>query len=382
MHLNLVSWLVIGRESHDLASSIGWHASSTVSSVADVAHIIDNESHDSAWATSIDVAYLELLAFSKFKEKFLGFFESIFDRLDWLLWKVVILDDKLMQVVSKEVSAYMPTMTIVNAKEWAFGPLAAWKLLRLWLHNVQDYGDAIFIVVANYTLVRIGSVSCNDAITLGWILGNLVVRHQLPNELRSAFLNFLSNCLVEVLSYLCMWVRSIMISFWSFDSIIDQACWSKLKTWCRETLLSVEKARCALTSTSKLAKTLSSIIATPTDATWRLESVAQRLGHLRQRYVLSWIQQFGQSLITELGGIHDILRASFKVKMRPVWLYHLHDQVIILAVDIQEKFKFLVGLLHWGMSHPRLSLSAVVAMRGLVTTTWPAICLVFRLTIC
>ena len=100
MHLHLVSWLVIGRESHDLASSIGWHASSTVSSVADVAHIIDNKSYDGAWATSIDVAYLELLAFSKFKEKFLGFFESIFDRLYWLLWKVVILDDKLMQVVS------------------------------------------------------------------------------------------------------------------------------------------------------------------------------------------------------------------------------------------------------------------------------------------
>jgi hypothetical protein len=58
-----------------------------------------------------------LLAFSEFNEELFSFFETIFDRLNRFFWKVLVFDDKLMEVIPKKISTNMPPMTIVYAKK-------------------------------------------------------------------------------------------------------------------------------------------------------------------------------------------------------------------------------------------------------------------------
>lgn len=53
-------------------------------------------------------------------------------------------------------------MTIKYTEESALGPVVA--LLGWRLHYVQDYGDSVFIIVSDNTLVSISRIAGNDAI--------------------------------------------------------------------------------------------------------------------------------------------------------------------------------------------------------------------------
>ena len=53
-------------------------------------------------------------------------------------------------------------MTVKNTEEANLRPLSVlWNLLRLGLQNVQDYGNSIFVVFSDNTLICICSVRFN-----------------------------------------------------------------------------------------------------------------------------------------------------------------------------------------------------------------------------
>lgn len=83
--------------------------------------------------------------------------------LSWILWELLVFDDELMKVISQEISTGIPAMSIKHAEEWTFWPVLS-ILLGWWLHDVQDNWDSVFVVVSNYTLIRVCSVAYNRSI--------------------------------------------------------------------------------------------------------------------------------------------------------------------------------------------------------------------------
>lgn len=62
-----------------------------------------------------------------------------------------------MEVVSQEIGARIPTVSIENAKEGTFWPIITFFTGRL--HNVKNDGYSVFIVVSDNSLVSIGSIT-------------------------------------------------------------------------------------------------------------------------------------------------------------------------------------------------------------------------------
>ena len=84
-----------------------------------------------------------------------------------------------MKVISKEVSAHIAAMAVVNSEKAALGPLLASILLRLWLHDIEDNGDSVFIVVPHDSLVGVSTVSSDDSVAFHRVFGILIVWHDL-----------------------------------------------------------------------------------------------------------------------------------------------------------------------------------------------------------
>lgn len=116
------------------------------------------------------------MALGELKEQALCLAEAIAQRLYRIPREVLVLDYKLMQIVTQEVRAHGAAVTVVYTEEGAFRPLLVLVVLRLRLHNVQDDGDAIFVVVANDALVRVSSVARHKTVPLVGELGVLVIR--------------------------------------------------------------------------------------------------------------------------------------------------------------------------------------------------------------
>ena len=72
---------------------------------------------------------------------------------------MVVFNYKLMKVVSEEVCTYGPSMTVIDAEEGAFGPLSAFKVFGFRLHNIQDNGHSVLVVISHDTLVCVGSIT-------------------------------------------------------------------------------------------------------------------------------------------------------------------------------------------------------------------------------
>ena len=80
------------------------------------------------------------------------------------------------------------------------------------------------------------------------------------------------------------------------------------------------------------------------------------------------VEKLCQSLIAELAGVHDVLDGALKVEMRSVRLDHLHDQVIVLAVYVEEQFFLLEGLrVVIGRCWPLAATSLIVVRLGPTT---------------
>lgn len=90
-----------------------------------------------------------------------------------------------MKIISEELCALIPSMTIIYTKEGALGPVINLAFFALRFHNVKNNCHPILIIVPtilksiwclpNDSLVSIGSVSCNDSILLGRVLSIFIV---------------------------------------------------------------------------------------------------------------------------------------------------------------------------------------------------------------
>ena len=88
-----------------------------------------------------------------------------------ILWKRWFPYDKLVKLVSQEISTSCTSMPIINSKEWAFRPLFISQIWSIgWLHNVQNNRHSIFIISSNYSLMSINSVACNFTMASNWAL--------------------------------------------------------------------------------------------------------------------------------------------------------------------------------------------------------------------
>lgn len=78
-----------------------------------------------------------------------------------------------MQVVTQEVSASMPAMTIENGEEGTFRPTLTFFLGRF-LH-IKYNRNTVFIVVPNDSLVCVRGISFYDAVLFNRVLSRLKV---------------------------------------------------------------------------------------------------------------------------------------------------------------------------------------------------------------
>ena len=138
-----------------------------------------------------------------------------------------------------------------------------------------------------------------------------------------------------------------MVPVRRLDAVLDQARLGQSECRRREAPLCVEETGCALagcTIPGKAARVAPSDVTTPGLTLRRLELSLKRGGQLWQRDALPRVKHLGQGLVAELRRIHHVLHAALEVEVRPVRLNHLHQQVVVLAVDVQEKLLLLEGL--------------------------------------
>ena len=93
---------------------------------------------------------------SPLEEHLLSLRETSLDCGSWVLREVIIPYNKLMQLVSQEISTGTSTMAIVNGKEGAARPIL--DLFEFWANDVQNNTDPVLIIISNDTLMRIGRV--------------------------------------------------------------------------------------------------------------------------------------------------------------------------------------------------------------------------------
>ena len=74
----------------------------------------------------------------------------------------------MVQVVSEELSASITSMAVIDSEEGALGP--DFVLTVLWLHDVEDDGDSVLVVIPDETLVSIGGIPSNNS---GPLIGGL-----------------------------------------------------------------------------------------------------------------------------------------------------------------------------------------------------------------
>ena len=157
---------MISRKQEQFLTTICRHNGARIASIGAIAHVINDEYDNGATSRSIDLTRFLLLTLCKFHEKTLSFPETVSQCLNWILWEVFILYNELMQVVSEEIGTYRTAMPVVNSKEGALWPLLTFVILGFRFHNIQNYCNAILIIVADDTLIRICAISCNQTIAL------------------------------------------------------------------------------------------------------------------------------------------------------------------------------------------------------------------------
>ncbi len=159
--LSFFSWLVIFRERCYISSIISTQNSSWISHIDAITRASNDQQDDSTWTTLL---MSSRISHRSLQERLLGCHETSSYCFFRVLWKRRLLDDKLMQVISQEVSTSSTTMSIENSKEGALGPLLTLSWMRL--QDVENDAHPVLIVISNDTLVCVCSIRSNNAILL------------------------------------------------------------------------------------------------------------------------------------------------------------------------------------------------------------------------
>ena len=157
---------MISGQDRNLGARIERHQATAISNVDNVRRVVDDHHHCGAGAGPL---WTHLLArhgvlgsllghLDEADEAALALLEASNDRLLRELGEVLVLDDKIVQVVSEVVSAGSSTVTVKHSEEADLRPLDIRVLLALGFQDVQDDGYPVLVIVTNYTLVRVGGV--------------------------------------------------------------------------------------------------------------------------------------------------------------------------------------------------------------------------------
>ena len=94
-----------------------------------------------------------------------AFSEPLYQCLFRVLGEVLVLYDKVMQVVSEVLSTEVSTMAVKDSKEADLRPIPL-PVLVLGLQYVQDYADSVLVILADNALVSVSSIGLNYAALL------------------------------------------------------------------------------------------------------------------------------------------------------------------------------------------------------------------------
>ena len=73
-------------------------------------------------------------------------------------------NDKLVKLITEEIGATRSSMAIIDSEEGALRPLLIFRSIGR-LHYIEDYGDPIFIVPPDDSLMCIHSIPSNAAMS-------------------------------------------------------------------------------------------------------------------------------------------------------------------------------------------------------------------------
>lgn len=113
--------------------------------------------------------------FDESAETLLALLEACDDGFLRKVWEVLVLDHKIVKVVTQVISASRTSVTVKNAEETDLGPFNIQICFTLWLENIQNNRDSVFIVLTDYALVCVSSITLDVAALLLRRLGRLVV---------------------------------------------------------------------------------------------------------------------------------------------------------------------------------------------------------------
>ena len=97
------------------------------------------------------------MLFSGCEKISIGFSKTFKNSLSDVSGEAALANHVVMQVISQKVSTPVAAMPVIDCEEMAFGP--GGRRVVFWLHDIQDYGNSVFIVIPNSTLVGIGGVA-------------------------------------------------------------------------------------------------------------------------------------------------------------------------------------------------------------------------------
>lgn len=137
--------------------------------------MVFNEQHsDCTRSWSVKLSGLHELLLSQVSKHLFTISASSPDGLSRIFWETILFHYELMQIIFKEISACVTSMSIVNCKERAFGPVLHF-LFTLWSNYVENDWYSIFIVISDDTLISVSCIRMNDAILFRWKLCRLFI---------------------------------------------------------------------------------------------------------------------------------------------------------------------------------------------------------------
>lgn len=158
---------VVSTEHSSVSTCIHGHEAARIAHVYNIGGVIyynntNRAAARSLWTyllTRISLLSLSLSHLNQMNKVAFAFLESRDDAFLRMQGELLILDDKVVQIVAQVVRAGSPSVSIEDAKEANLGPFdTRWQLLVLWLEDVENDADSVLIVLSNDALVCVGGV--------------------------------------------------------------------------------------------------------------------------------------------------------------------------------------------------------------------------------
>ena len=163
-------WFMVFGEWSELLAVVARHDSSGITCVRYPDVVINNKHNNSTRAWFVSHLHLVLSHEGLFGLHKTG--EECFFRVHWESWLVC---DDVVEVVSQEFSAAVPSMSIKHGEKRSLLYARTKWLIRLWpwLLQIQNNRDPIFIVISWSSVMSVSSIALNEALMFGWDLGLL-----------------------------------------------------------------------------------------------------------------------------------------------------------------------------------------------------------------